>query len=125
MCREDGSWKPSLGYEFPQCLEKGCLYDDLVIQQPDNGNIEVTGKRDSTLNTYSGDVGGPAGIYRPGSVLKYTCHPGSVVVPVVASTRVCRKGRWDGQPGQCIKKSPRFKPRGHCSSPPLINNGYF
>jgi len=123
VCREDGSWKPSLGYEFPQCLEKGCLYDDLVIQQPDNGNVEVTGKRDSALNTYS--ESGVGGIYRPGSVLKYTCHPGSVVVPVVASTRVCRKGRWDGQPGQCVKKSPRFKPQGHCSSPPLINNGYY
>ena len=44
-------------------------------------------------------------------MLKYSCEvrehlgagllvpfqPGSVVVPVLAATRVCRKGKWDGQ----------------------------
>ena len=66
-------------------------------------------------------LSGPSGVYRPGSVLKYTCEvnlvshpfsqlvdlestlhqlpfqPGSLVVPVLAATRVCRKGKWDGQ----------------------------
>ena len=42
VCREDGSWRQSsLGSEFPICAEKGCLYDDLVIQTPENGNVEV------------------------------------------------------------------------------------
>ena len=41
MCREDGSWRSSIGAEFPVCAEKGCLYDDLVIQPPENGNVEV------------------------------------------------------------------------------------
>ena len=39
--------------------------------------------------------------------------------------RACRRGRWDGQQGKCIKTVPRMKPRGSCSSPPFINNGYF
>ena len=83
----------------------------------------MTGKRES----YGAGRAGRAGVYRPGSVLKYTCQvqlcgveakyvltflspqPGSVVVPVVSATRVCRKGRWDGQPGQCVKKTPRFQ----------------
>ena len=41
MRREDGSWRSSIGAEFPVCAEKGCLYDDLVIQPPENGNVEV------------------------------------------------------------------------------------
>ena len=42
VCREDGSWKQSsLGSDFPICAEKGCLYDDLVIVPPENGNVEV------------------------------------------------------------------------------------
>ena len=133
VCREDGSWRSSLSNEFPQCQEKvginfsihifllsnnmyslqGCLYDDLVISPPENGNVEVTGRKDSGL------------VYRPGSVLKYSCHPGHVVVPVLSSTRVCRKGRWDGQPGKCVRKTPRFQPRGSCPPPHLINNGYY
>ena len=44
MCREDGSWRSSIGAEFPVCAEKGCLYDDLVIQPPENGNVEVNKK---------------------------------------------------------------------------------
>ena len=51
--------------------------------------------------------------------------PGHVVVPVVSATRVCRKGRWDGQGGACVRKTPRFQPRGSCPPPPLINNGYY
>ena len=37
----------------------------------------------------------------------------------------CRKGKWDGQPGKCVRKTPRFQPRGSCPPPPLINNGYY
>ena len=97
------------------------MYDDLVIQPPENGNVEVTGRRitypDSDLSSAM------TGVYRPGSVLKTTCHPGHVVVPVVSATRVCRKGAWDGQAGACVRKTPRFQPRGSCPPPPLINNG--
>ena len=141
VCREDGSWRSSIGAEFPVCAEKvntvliseiimcldvsciaqGCVYDDLVIQPPENGNVEVTGRRitypDSDLSSAM------TGVYRPGSVLKTTCHPGHVVVPVVSATRVCRKGAWDGQAGACVRKTPRFQPRGSCPPPPLINNG--
>ena len=83
--------------------------------------MEVTGRKDSGL----ADSSDPAGVYRPGSVLKYSCHPGHVVVPVLSATRVCRKGKWDGQPGKCVRKTPRFQPRGSCPPPPLINNGYY
>ena len=64
---------------------------------------------------------------------------------------MCRKGKWDGQvrnliifipkyqiskyskciafdhlqPGQCVKKNPRFTAHGNCPPPPLINNGYY
>ena len=84
--------------------------------------MEVTGRKDSGVG---GDSSDPAGVYRPGSVLKYSCHPGHVVVPVLSATRVCRKGKWDGQPGKCVRKTPRFQPRGSCPPPPLINNGYY
>ena len=89
-CREDGSWRSSIGAEFPVCAEKGCLYDDLVIQPPENGNVEVeiwcimcssnvlhvqvTGRRITYPDNDLSDVA--TGVYRPGSVLKYTCHPG-------------------------------------------------
>ena len=66
---------------------QGCLYDDLVISPPDNGAVEVTGRKDSGL----ADSSDPAGVYQPGSVLKYSCHPGHVVVPVLSATRVCRQ----------------------------------
>ena len=102
---------------------QGCLYDDLVILAPENGNVEVTGRRETYADNDLSDSA--TGVYRPGSVLKYTCHPGHVVVPVVSSTRVCRKGKWDGQPGTCVRKTPRFQPRGSCPPPPLINNGYY
>ena len=91
--REDGSWRSSIGAEFPVCAEKGCLYDDLVIQPPENGNVEVdgrylmryvfyyssnvfqvTGRRITYPDNDLSDVA--TGVYRPGSVLKYTCHPG-------------------------------------------------
>ena len=29
------------------------------------------------------------------------------------------------QPGQCVKKNPRFTAHGNCPPPPLINNGYY
>ena len=67
----------------------------------------------TNLQTNLLSLSGPSGVYKPGSVLKYSCEvslhhlagllvpsqPGSVVVPVLASTRVCRKGKWDGQVG--------------------------
>ena len=40
------------------------------MQAPDNGNVAVTGKRES----YGAGRAGRAGVYRPGSVLKYTCQ---------------------------------------------------
>lgn len=123
VCREDGSWRSSLNTEFPTCVEKGCLYDDLVIAPPDNGNVEVTGRRETYPDNDHSDT--LSGVYRPGSVLKYSCHPGHVVVPVLSATRVCRKGKWDGQPGTCVRKTPRYQPRGSCPPPPLINNGYY
>ena len=41
-----------------------------MFQAPDNGNVAVTGKRES----YGAGRAGRAGVYRPGSVLKYTCQ---------------------------------------------------
>ena len=85
--------------------------------------IQVTGRRDTYADNDLSDT--MSGVYKPGSVLKYTCLPGHVVVPVLSATRVCRKGKWDGQPGTCVRKTPRFLPRGSCPPPPLINNGYY
>ena len=83
----------------------------------------MTGRRDTYADNDLSDT--MSGVYKPGSVLKYTCLPGHVVVPVLSATRVCRKGKWDGQPGTCVRKTPRFLPRGSCPPPPLINNGYY
>ena len=83
----------------------------------------MTGRRDTYADNDLSDS--MSGVYKPGSVLKYTCMPGHVVVPVLSATRVCRKGKWDGQPGTCVRKTPRFLPRGSCPPPPLINNGYY
>jgi len=124
VCRADGSWSSMQGSEFPSCEEQGCHYSEAT--NPDNGQIEINGLRLSLGSVYLENHEDLSfGIYRPGSVMKHSCQNGYVVVPVGATTRVCRMGRWDGQQGKCIKKVPRIKPRGSCPPPPLINNGYF
>ena len=116
ISREDGSWRSSIGAEFPVCAEKGCLYDDLVIQPPENGNVEVflifcchqhysvnipyvqvTGRRITYPDNDLSDVA--TGVYRPGSVLKYTCHPGeyfccmrSFYFMIIIRSRGCPRG---------------------------------
>ncbi|XP_023343359.1 sushi, von Willebrand factor type A, EGF and pentraxin domain-containing protein 1 [Eurytemora carolleeae] len=125
VCREDGSWSSLLGSEFPTCEERGCFYSE--ASNPEIGDIEINGiKLAFGSSSYHIDEDeSEFGLYRPGSVMKHTCQNGWVVVPVGAVTRACRRGRWDGQQGKCIKTVPRMKPQGSCSSPPFINNGYF
>ena len=88
--------------------------------------VQVNGIRLTIGPSFQYQEGDSAfGIYMPGSVMKHTCQSGWVVVPVGAANRACRMGRWDGQHGKCVPKTPRIKPRGSCPPPPLINNGYF